>query len=172
MIITITTKWLPVPSIHLKSTAQNTWCANFPNNPSPRYMTPKPKKSWDSGTMTHHAMKYSLTRFNPHFFLGLLLDVLEKTLPAGPNSLKMDFWAAAFDSSFMLDSMTSCVGLPLWKSPGLCEGRDNRNCVVADKCIRNENGVWFCPPNKGRGGIRPPTGFEEMTHSNSKNQRK
>lgn len=55
---------------------------------------------------------------------------------------------------------------------GLCEGRDNRNCVVADKCIRNENGVWFCPPNKGRGGIRAPAKFEEMTHSNSRNQRK
>jgi hypothetical protein len=55
---------------------------------------------------------------------------------------------------------------------GLCEGRDKSNCVIADKCIRNENGVWFCPPNKGRGGIRPPVGFEEMTHSNSRNQRK
>ncbi len=30
--------------------------------------------------------------------------------------------------------------------PGMCEGRDNRNCVVTDKCIKNQNGVWFCPP--------------------------
>ncbi len=49
--------------------------------------------------------------------------------------------------------------------PGMCESRDNRNCVVTDKCIKNQNGVWFCPPNKGRNGINPPFNFENMKSS-------
>jgi hypothetical protein len=54
------------------------------------------------------------------------------------------------------------------QKPGMCEGRDNRNCVFTDKCVKNQNGVWFCPHNKGRNGIRPPNNFENMTHSNTR----